>query len=64
MSFYDGVLRSERARLGNYGMSEEYIPPKCPLCGSRDWDYVYRDKHGDIVGCEMCVDKDYDWEGD
>lgn len=64
-SFYDEVMRMERARTGNYGMDiGEYIPPRCPICKTRTYDYIVRNKEGKICGCEECITKDYDWDGE
>lgn len=65
MSFYDDVMRAERQRTMDYG---EDIPDgdevQCPVCGSVEWDFLLRDCHGDLIGCQECVSKVYsaDWE--
>lgn len=65
MSFYDEVLRAERQRTLGCGLD---IPDddeiKCPICGSVDWDFIFKDYHGDTVGCQECVTKSYpeDWQ--
>lgn len=65
MSFYDDVMRMERMRTGNYGADcAEYIPPRCPICKSRNWDFVYKNYAGEVIGCDCCVKEDYDWDGD
>lgn len=64
-SFYEEVMQMERARTANYGMDvEEFIPPKCPACKRRNYDYVVRDRHGKVIGCDECVTKDYAWDGE
>lgn len=56
MGLYDEVLRCERARLE----PEEEIPIEaCEFCGSKNYDYLLKDKHGDIVGCDDCVTRVY-----
>lgn len=27
----------------------------CPECGSKNYDFVMKDKHGYVVGCEQCL---------
>lgn len=39
----------------------EYDPPICPVCGS-ECDTLYRDKFGDIVGCDECISTVDAWE--
>ena len=60
MSFYDEVLRAERQRTLGFGMDirdgDEF---ECPVCGSIDWDFLLKDCHGDVVGCQECVTKIY-----
>ena len=65
MSFYDEVLRSERQRTLGYGLDiPEDDEIKCPICGSVDWDFIFKDYHGDTVGCQECVTKSYpeEWQ--
>lgn len=63
MSFYDEVLRAERQRTLGFGMDvldgDEF---ECPFCGSIDWDFLLKDCHGDIIGCQECVTKVYPGE--
>lgn len=57
MSIYDDVLRCERARLEP---DEEETPIEaCEFCGSKNYDYLLKDKDGWIVGCDDCVTKVY-----
>ena len=60
MSFYEEVLRAERQRTMGFGMDipdgDEFI---CPVCGSSEWDFLLKDCHGDIIGCQECVSKVY-----
>ena len=57
MSFYDEILRCERARLE---LDEEEVPADaCEICGSKNYDYILKDKDGYIVGCDDCVTKVY-----
>ncbi len=34
--------------------SEKEVIPVCPVCGE-ECDTIYKNKWGDIVGCEECV---------
>ena len=38
-------------------------PVYCPICG-KECDTIYLDKHGDVFGCEMCIDtmESWDWK--
>lgn len=64
MSFYDEVLRMERQRIGDFADVCEFDEIKCPFCGSCDWDFIFKDCHGDVVGCQECVTKSYpsEWQ--
>jgi hypothetical protein len=31
-------------------------PYKCPICGGEPTD-VYKDKYGEIFGCDLCIKK-------
>lgn len=37
---------------------------KCPVCGEilEERDYIYKDKEGNLVGCEYCVNSIYAFE--
>lgn len=35
--------------------------PRCPVCGD-ETDTLYKDKYGDIVGCDNCVTTKDAWE--
>ncbi|MBO5059970.1 MAG: hypothetical protein J6C82_03560 [Clostridia bacterium] len=62
MGFYDDVMRAERRRTLDYAAD---IPDgdevQCPVCGGYDWDFLLKDCHGDVIGCQECVTKLY-WE--
>lgn len=64
MSFYDEVLRMERQRIGSFADPADDDEIKCPFCGSSDWDFILKDCHGDVVGCQECVTKSYpdEWQ--
>ena len=60
MNEYAEIMRSERCRTMNYGADfPEESESKCPVCGSAEWDFLIKDCHGDIIGCEDCVSKIY-----
>ena len=63
MNEYAEVMRMERCRTMNYGndygIEAEESEAKCPMCGGTDWDFLLKDCHGDIIGCEDCVSKIY-----
>lgn len=63
MDFYNQILRAEQERIGGFSSGiydgDEY---ECPLCGSCDWDFLLKDCHGDIIGCQECVTKSYPGE--
>lgn len=37
------------------------VEPTCPICGA-ECDTIYKDKHGDIFGCNDCIKKVEAWE--
>lgn len=39
----------------------EYTVPRCPICGE-EADTLYRDKYGDIVGRDGCLQTVDAWE--
>lgn len=41
------------SRAMRYGPPEDE-PPRCPICGD-ECQTVYKDKCGDIVGCDECL---------
>ena len=41
------------------GKEPEY--PRCPICGA-ECETIYRDKDGDIFGCDECVDTKDAWD--
>lgn len=41
---------------------EEPEPYICPECGKEPSEYIYRDRHGDIIGCDRCVTTQEYWE--
>ena len=60
MNEYADIMRLERIRTMNYGSDiPEESEAKCPVCGSGEWDFLLKDCHGDIIGCEDCVSKIY-----
>ena len=63
MSLYSDILRSERQRTLGLQMDiydgDEF---ECPVCGSCEWDFLLKDCHGDIIGCQECVTKIYPGE--
>ncbi|MCR4718371.1 MAG: hypothetical protein K5768_01925 [Firmicutes bacterium] len=60
MNEYAEIMRMERCRTMNYGADfPEESEAKCPVCSGTDWDFLLKDCHGDIIGCEDCVSKIY-----
>lgn len=60
MGFYDEVLRAERQRTLGCGLDiEESDEVQCPICGSVEWEFLFKDYHGDTIGCQECVTKTY-----
>ena len=60
MNEYADIMRSERCRTMNYGNDyEDGTDRECPVCGGADWDFLLKDCHGDIIGCQDCVSKIY-----
>lgn len=55
MSHYDDVLRCERARLEPD--DDEPIVEPCECCGCTNYDYIFENREGEIVGCDNCVTK-------
>lgn len=47
---------NELANLVNWGTPDgkAVAEPRCPVCGDA-CAYVYRDKAGEIVGCDECL---------
>ena len=39
----------------------EEMHPRCPVCGE-ECDTYYKNKHGEILGCESCIDMKDAWE--
>lgn len=39
----------------------DYIAPICPCCGE-ECETLYRDRNGEYVGCDVCVDTQDAWE--
>jgi len=40
----------------NFNNAPEYQEvPKCPICESQDYDYIYKNFDGEICGCSDCV---------
>ena len=60
MNEYAEIMRMERSRTMNYGDDYgEESEVKCPVCDSSEWDFLLKDCHGDVIGCEECVSKIY-----
>ncbi|MBR4721394.1 MAG: hypothetical protein IK057_06510 [Clostridia bacterium] len=60
MNEYAEIMRMERSRTMNYGADYgDETEIKCPVCGSSEWDFLLKDCHGDLIGCEECVSKIY-----
>lgn len=60
MDDYAEIMRLERCRTMNYASDiPEDTEIKCPICNSSDWDFLLKDVHGDVIGCEDCVSKIY-----
>lgn len=60
MQEYAEIMRSEKCRTMNYGADiPEESEAKCPVCESSEWDFLVKDFHGDVIGCEDCVSKIY-----
>ena len=38
-------------------------PVTCPVCGARGIEEIFKDKDGDVFGCEKCVRRidAYEW---
>lgn len=37
--------------------------PRCPVCGN-ETDTLYKDRHGDVFACDVCVDIRDAWEAE
>ncbi len=60
MNDFAEIMKLEKCRTMNYGNDiGEESEAKCPICESSDWDFLIKDCHGDIIGCEECVSKIY-----
>ena len=63
MSAYDipdhPVIRN--MELTGYPDCKEPCVPRCPIC-REEVDFFYKDKYGDIVGCEECVSTVNAWD--
>jgi hypothetical protein len=46
------------------GFCDEPIVEPCEFCGSKNYDYLLKDKDGDIFGCDDCVRRVYVGEGE
>jgi len=51
---------AERTGFPAWGQPEEY---PCPVCGSTEAEEFYVDSTGDVVGCDMCIEREdpADW---
>ena len=60
MNVYEDVMRAERCRTMNYGADfDDESDMHCPICNSDEWEYLFRNSYGDIIGCQDCVSKVY-----
>lgn len=41
---------------------DEPEPYHCPVCGKLVEEIVYKDRDGDIVGCDRCITTQEYWE--
>ena len=41
---------------------QEPEPYRCPECNGLVDEYIYRDRHGDIIGCDRCITVQEYWE--
>lgn len=60
MNSYKNIFTMERGRTMNYGADIQQIAKTpCPVCSSKSWDYLLRDKDGELVGCDDCLKRIY-----
>lgn len=52
------ITRAERTGYPDNRTDEE---PTCPICGAVCED-IYKDREGEIFGCECCIEKCQAWE--
>ena len=45
------------------GEPEEPQYPHCPICGE-ECDTIYRDKNGEFVGCNECIEVSGAWQAE
>ena len=50
----DPIIRCIEATGYPPWLQDEEKVPRCPICGD-ECDTVYKDKTGDIVGCDQCL---------
>lgn len=50
-----GELETRGLGAGSYpNAPDSPDPPRCPVCGA-DCEWVYKYKHLEIVGCDVCL---------
>ena len=60
MNSYKNILTMERCRTQNYASGIEICEnAPCPVCNSKSWDYLLKDKDGQVAGCDNCLKKIY-----
>ena len=47
--------------LLNYPDAPEYEVPHCPVCG-QECEVLYRNRYGEVIGCDDCVESVDAWE--
>ena len=47
--------------LRDYPDPPEYDVPRCPVCG-QECETLYRNRYGEIIGCDDCIDAVDAWE--
>ena len=47
--------------LRTYPDAPNYEVPHCPVCG-QECEIVYRNRYGEIIGCDDCIDAVDAWE--
>lgn len=61
----DHIEHPDIAWMRKTGYPRDYEEPKeytCPECGKEPDEYIYRDRHGDIIGCDRCITSQEYWE--
>lgn len=47
--------------LRDYPDAPNYEVPHCPVCG-QECETLYRNRYGEIIGCDDCIDAVDAWE--